>query len=845
MNIQALEADGIRFACSAVEYDQKGYIDEAIFFYREAYQALSHAAAAGSKLDCYQKAKEYSERINVLIKMKNNYMRNARQPTPPQQQPSRTNSAEQNASKTAKFMIDQALHKDENNKDEDAMETYVDAAGFCLKMSKQPEIASTPTSKQLLKMANFCIERSEAIKKKINKTPKPDATEKPLSESDQLALLAQLDDLKPFSEEIDGVSQEGSDDVSQEDPHGVNQSPAERSGGQSSASRLTPEEIRVLTGTSFINGREYLPFISADVRDNFHFRTGFTDKHGLLELSQKQQRKLKAWKRPQEFMKDPKMIMCVSSFSIKQTLVSDCSFIASLAISAAYERKFNKKLITKIIYPQNSKGEPIYNPCGRYIVKLHFNGCYRKVVVDDRFPVDSTNNLLCSYSSNRNELWVSLIEKAYMKVMGGYDFPGSTSNYDLHALTGWIPERQSLRDKTCNYDQFFEKLKVNLHNGRVLATISVGDIPEQEAERAGLVPTHAYAILDVQFVHGKKLLQVKNPWSHLRWKGNFSANDEANWTPELLKTLQYDINTAKEVDNGVFWIDWDSALHFFDVVYMNWNPRIFACTKCYHCDWLAKDGPQKETFSLANNPQYRLDVTTKVKTVVWVLLSRHITEKEDFANNREFISLLVYKNDGRKVYYPYDPPPYIDGTRINSPHYLCKINVEEGSHKLTLVVSQYEKHKNISFTIRTYAPLPVKINKIPDFYKASRRIQGEWKGITAGGCKNNRETYRNNPCYQIKLKQMGETHCLLLIELRAPKKYSSGFDVICVETNADKPFNRESSGVYRTGYSMWEMKVPCGIYNIIPCTFQNNQEGHFFLDVKTSFNNFDVNMVKQ
>ena len=62
-------------------------------------------------------------------------MRNARQPTPPQQQPSRTNSAEQNASKTAKFMIDQALHKDENNKDEDAMETYVDAAGLCLKMA--------------------------------------------------------------------------------------------------------------------------------------------------------------------------------------------------------------------------------------------------------------------------------------------------------------------------------------------------------------------------------------------------------------------------------------------------------------------------------------------------------------------------------------------------------------------------------------------------------------------------------------------------------------------------------------------------------------------------------------
>ena len=683
-----------------------------------------------------------------------------------------------------KFLFERAMIADEDNSIEEAIDTYIQAVEIFMRQGQNAN--TSPETQQKCKLfAKRGIERAEELKTK----------------------------LAAGSVAVAGGS-----------------------GGES----FSKEEIKVLYQTSILNGVKCYPFLPIDIREErFAFPSLFTDNElprGVLSLSEKQAARLHRWVRISELSDQPQILGTLSPNAVKQTIVSDCSFVASLTVAAQCERKHKKALISPHIFPKDRRtGKPVYNPCGKYMIKLHLNGIWRKVIIDDKLPVSRHGRLLCSFSENPNEFWVSLLEKAYLKVMGGYDFPGSNSSIDLNALTGWIPERIGMHSSSqpFNRDTEFDRMFTRFHRGDCLVTVATGEFGDAQEQQTGLAPCHAYAVLDIRKIDGLQLMMIKNPWSNGGWKGKFSGNDEKSWTPSLKAKLGYDPRNARLLDNGIFWMEYTAVCHFFDVFYLSWNPDMFPYRDILHKTWLAGDGPKKDVYDVSGNPQFKLVVKSNQKAVVWVVLTRHITNRDDFAYNHEYITLIVYKNGGRRVYSPTEP--FIDGIRINSPHYLAKVNHDGNDNVYTLLVSQFEKSNTLHFTLNAYASCPIEMTEIVDPYRNeyTKTITGEWNRQTAGGCGNNRETYKNNPVFLLSVSKCSE----MAIIVKGPRQFSVGFD-LCKQRNNDPFWSLpifETGGPYRSGFLAKEFsKFEPGPYLLVPTTFLPNQEGPFILEIKSS-----------
>lgn len=375
-------------------------------------------------------------------------------------------------------------------------------------------------------------------------------------------------------------------------------------------------------------------------------------------------------------------------------------------------------------------------------------------------------------------------------------------------------------------------------------------------DTVGLVPGHAYAILRVVEVQGHRLVRIKNPWAHLAFKGKFSATDNKSWTPELERALDYNRAKAKQIDNGVFWMDYQSLCRFFNTIYMNWNPSpdLFPLTIKQHKFWPKSQGPKNDAVMKHYNPQYMLtlNVPTGEEALVWFLLSKHMTSsKREQQDKQDFCTLHIYDKVStldRVVHSRSQGNVVHRGVYMDSPHYFHKMDVSSGAHKFTILISQYEKKHDISFTLSVYSnkmctlrpPKPVWENG------TRKKIPGAWGEGTCGGCPNNDPlpsqkdeplSYPQNPQYQITVPS--QSVCQFWLE--APMVFSVNIKLFLKSSNRiddrahySKDVTVGDSGAYRPGFTFVEKVLQEGTYLLLPSTFKNNQRGGYNLVMRST-----------
>jgi calpain len=158
----------------------------------------------------------------------------------------------------------------------------------------------------------------------------------------------------------------------------------------------------------------------------------------------------------------------------------------------------------------------IANKLNKYCSFWRF-GKWVDVVIDDRLPTIN-GKLVFNYSTDENEFWSALLEKAYAKLHGSYQAlnDGHTSEA-LEDFTGGITERFKLKEAPQNlFDILVKGFERNSMMGCSIDNLGSQNVKK---ERLGLFSGHAYSITKVQtidIVHNDQirsfnLLRLRNP----------------------------------------------------------------------------------------------------------------------------------------------------------------------------------------------------------------------------------------------------------------------------------------------------------------------------------------------
>ncbi|OAF58125.1 cysteine protease [Pseudogymnoascus destructans] len=631
--------------------------------------------------------------------------------------------------------------------------------------------------------------------------------------------------------------------------------PSEISGMPQSRRQLSTREEVILLEGSKLHGLIFPPWRSEFDGQEFAASNGevYTDP-SKINISNTHADAPGDWRRPEDLLGDelqdasgirvqPTM-QAAADIDLVQDVTADCSVVASLCAAVARPGGTYGKLLERIFYPYDkAHGIPEMSKNGKYIFRLHFNGCFRKVVIDDRLPAPRNSRRLYVFDrQNPGLLWPALLEKAYLKVRGGYDFPGSNSGTDLWVITSWIPEQIFLQSDELQPNDLWSRILNAFALGDVMVTLGTGRLNNNEEEALGLAGEHDYAVLDIKEKGAEKLFLLKNPWCDaMVWKG---AEDQKTSEADHEASGSGNAVPKASTNPGTFWMSYPEVMRNFDSLYLNWNPGLFTHRQDHHFNWAIPSASCPGCF--IHNPQY--SVHSSAGGTVWILLSRHFTTAEhnyrassvlpsstaSASNSHGFISLYIFDSGGHRIHLSDNPlsrGPYVD-----SPQTLSKLLLPPNTPYTIVIAHQDLPLPKYTFTLSAYSASSLTLLPAPNAHPHITTTAGTWTSKTAGGNASS-PTYASNPQFKLHLPTTPTYLSLVLaasppdLAIHVKLVWGRGQRVTSV-TSQDIV---GESGSYRRGCALANLtNVAAGDYTIVCSTFESGQTGKFTLRIEST-----------
>ncbi|TYI34796.1 hypothetical protein ES332_A03G034500v1 [Gossypium tomentosum] len=421
------------------------------------------------------------------------------------------------------------------------------------------------------------------------------------------------------------------------------------------------------------------------------------------------------WMRPAEIVKGhldshPCLFSGAANPSdVCQGRLGDCWFLSAVAV------------LTEVLEISEVIITPEYNEEGIYTVRFCIQGEWVPVVVDDWIPCESPGKPAFATSRKGNELWVSILEKAYAKLHGSYEaLEGGLVQDALVDLTGGAGEEIDMRSPQAQIDLASGRLWSQLlrfkQEGFLLGAGSPSG-SDVHISSSGIVQGHAYSLLQVREVDGHKLVQIRNPWANeVEWNGPWS-DSSSEWTDRMRHKLKH----VPQSKDGIFWMSWqDFQIHFRSIYVC----RVYPPEMRYsvHGQWRGYSaGGCQDYNSWHQNPQFRLRASgpdASYPIHVFITLTQGVSFSRTAAGFRNYqsshdsqmfyIGMRILKTRGRRAAYNIYLHESVGGTDyVNSREISCEMVLEPEPKGYTIVPTTIHPGEEAPFVLSVFTKASV------------------------------------------------------------------------------------------------------------------------------------------